>query len=148
MLEVMTYADLEKYFESPEGKEEYRKLESAFRRGFYHGTDQVIEALKSGVTLRQLETWVNNDVFDWWYHKRDFDNCLESPKIPKPWKEISAIIFETKGRQCFYCGESANSIDHVIPVTRGGTDNFDNLVPCCRRCNSSKRDKLIEEWRS
>lgn len=40
--------------------------------------------------------------------------------------------------RCAYCGKDANSLDHLIPRLRNGPDSADNLVPACRRCNSSK----------
>lgn len=38
------------------------------------------------------------------------------------------------------------SIDHVIPLSRGGHHIPDNLVACCRKCNLFKNDRLISEW--
>ena len=48
---------------------------------------------------------------------------------------------------CFYCQGTATSIDHVIPLSRGGNHSIGNLVACCLSCNSSKKDKTITEWR-
>jgi 5-methylcytosine-specific restriction endonuclease McrA len=49
---------------------------------------------------------------------------------------------------CFYCGsEEQTSIDHVIPISRGGTHGIGNLVSCCKSCNSSKCNKTIMEWK-
>jgi 5-methylcytosine-specific restriction endonuclease McrA len=51
-------------------------------------------------------------------------------------------------QSCFYCQvNQANSVDHVIPVSRGGSHGIGNLVPCCRSCNSSKGTKFITEWK-
>lgn len=50
-------------------------------------------------------------------------------------------------RSCAYCPSLATTVDHVIPLVRGGTNHEGNLVPCCRRCNSSKAARLISEWR-
>ena len=37
--------------------------------------------------------------------------------------------------------------DHVVPISKGGSDCVENLVPCCRSCNSSKRNRILyEEW--
>ena len=37
--------------------------------------------------------------------------------------------------------------DHVVPLSKGGKDVVENLTPCCRPCNSSKRNSLLyEEW--
>ena len=50
-----------------------------------------------------------------------------------------------KGKvSCHYCGlESTNArkdfhLDHIIPVTRGGTSEFNNLIPSCPKCNQEK----------
>jgi DnaD/phage-associated family protein len=37
-------------------------------------------------------------------------------------------------------------VDHLIPVARGGTDDFENLISSCRECNSGKSAKLIERF--
>lgn len=62
------------------------------------------------------------------------------------WKKIRSRILDRDGRMCFWCGCDADTVDHIIPVAKGGTDDPDNLVACCRRCNFSKRDKLPEEF--
>ena len=50
--------------------------------------------------------------------------------------------------RCFYCqSEGVLTMDHVIPASRGGTHSIGNLVPACKSCNSSKRDRTIMEWR-
>lgn len=52
---------------------------------------------------------------------------------------------------CFYCGESPDeqlTVDHVVPLSRGGRHSIGNIVPACKRCNSSKHDRLIVEWLS
>ncbi|MEU6633832.1 HNH endonuclease [Streptomyces parvus] len=51
------------------------------------------------------------------------------------------------GYRCAYCGESAEHLDHVMPLSRGGTDTEDNMVPACAKCNLSKGAKTLEEWR-
>jgi hypothetical protein len=48
--------------------------------------------------------------------------------------------------RCAYCGEPGTTIDHVIPISRGGRDAPDNVVPACHPCNSSKGAKLLHEW--
>lgn len=48
---------------------------------------------------------------------------------------------------CVYCGSQSGPItmDHVIPRSRGGTNDFDNCVACCRTCNQKKGAKLPSE---
>ncbi len=50
-------------------------------------------------------------------------------------------IYDNK---CIYCGALNNlTIDHVLALSRGGTNEFNNLVIACLSCNSSKRDKML-----
>lgn len=50
-------------------------------------------------------------------------------------------------RPCHYCGDSAQQIDHYIPLARGGTHTLENLRPACAACNLSKGAKLPGiEW--
>jgi len=55
-------------------------------------------------------------------------------------------IREVFGDTCVYCGDPAKSLDHVIPLARGGEHVVENLVPACLPCNKSKKDKLLTEW--
>jgi 5-methylcytosine-specific restriction endonuclease McrA len=59
-------------------------------------------------------------------------------KAPPGWQKLRAKVFATKGRACWWCGRTATTIDHVIPVAIGGGHGLDNLVPACTRCNYSR----------
>lgn len=54
-------------------------------------------------------------------------------------------VFARDGHRCQYCGAQAENIDHVVPRSRGGPHSWDNVVACCRRCNTRKEDRLIDE---
>lgn len=47
---------------------------------------------------------------------------------------------------CVYCGAIATSIDHVIPLSKGGADVLSNLLPSCHPCNLSKGAKDVDTW--
>jgi len=53
-----------------------------------------------------------------------------------------------QGHKCAYCQAQADTIDHVVPLVRGGTNYEGNLVVCCRSCNSSKSGSTVMEWRT
>lgn len=53
-------------------------------------------------------------------------------------------IFARDGHRCQYCGGRADSIDHVVPRSRGGEHVWENVVAACRSCNTRKRDRLLE----
>lgn len=42
------------------------------------------------------------------------------------------------GFRCFFCEEPATTVDHLVPRSQGGTNDDENLVACCRRCNEIK----------
>jgi 5-methylcytosine-specific restriction endonuclease McrA len=54
-------------------------------------------------------------------------------------------VFARDSHRCQYCGSAAESIDHVLPRSRGGTHAWDNVVAACRRCNTRKEDRLPHE---
>jgi 5-methylcytosine-specific restriction endonuclease McrA len=56
-----------------------------------------------------------------------------------------AGVLRRDARRCGYCGRRADTIDHVIPRSRGGTHTWDNCVAACRTCNSRKADKMLVE---
>jgi 5-methylcytosine-specific restriction endonuclease McrA len=55
------------------------------------------------------------------------------------------VIFVRDDHVCQYCGRRADSLDHIVPRSRGGRFGWDNLVAACRRCNGRKRDRLPTE---
>jgi 5-methylcytosine-specific restriction endonuclease McrA len=76
------------------------------------------------------------------------DAC--SPGVtPDQWQDICAEFQDADGNtKCAYCDTPcAVTIDHVVPLARGGRDEPDNVLPACLGCNSGKRDRLISEWR-
>lgn len=46
---------------------------------------------------------------------------------------------------CGYCGGSAETVDHIVPRSRGGTLTWDNAVAACLRCNHRKADRTPHE---
>ncbi len=56
-------------------------------------------------------------------------------------------IFERDNYECQSCGdEDGLEIDHVIPISRGGSSDDVNLQVLCAPCNRSKGAKTVEEW--
>lgn len=64
---------------------------------------------------------------------------------PDKWTYIRAKILLLDGKKCAYCGRRAASVDHVIPRTKGGGEEENNLVACCKICNSTKNNRLPHE---
>lgn len=58
-------------------------------------------------------------------------------------------LFIAGGRMCAYCDvviDGQPDPDHVIPLSRGGSNSITNIVPACRACNSSKCDLTLTDW--
>ena len=54
-------------------------------------------------------------------------------------------VFARDDHRCQYCGGMADSIDHVMPRSRGGMHVWENVTAACRGCNLRKRDRTPEE---
>ncbi|AAZ56244.1 HNH nuclease [Thermobifida fusca YX] len=54
-------------------------------------------------------------------------------------------LMRRDGYHCAYCDRRAETIDHVIPRSRGGQHVWENVVAACRSCNHRKADRLLEE---
>ena len=54
-------------------------------------------------------------------------------------------VMARDGHRCQYCGNHADSIDHVVPRSRGGLHTWDNVVAACRPCNVRKRDRMLKD---
>jgi 5-methylcytosine-specific restriction endonuclease McrA len=54
-------------------------------------------------------------------------------------------VFARDAHSCQYCEGRAENIDHVVPRSRGGEHTWENVVACCRRCNTRKGDRTPEE---
>lgn len=57
---------------------------------------------------------------------------------------------ERYGNECFYCGARLSfqtfSLDHIIPVSKGGTKAGGNIVAACKTCNGLKSDLSMPEF--
>lgn len=54
-------------------------------------------------------------------------------------------VFARDDYRCQYCGARADSIDHVLPRSRGGAHSWENVAAACRPCNMTKRDRTPDE---
>ncbi len=62
--------------------------------------------------------------------------------------ETRIIIKNKFNGRCGYCGkEKGLEIDHIVSISKGGTDELENLMPSCFECNRLKAASSIEEFR-
>lgn len=61
------------------------------------------------------------------------------PRVSRAWKKRRLEILHRDNYVCYYCGNDATTVDHLISIKKHG-DPLDpsNLVSACKRCNSAK----------
>lgn len=71
--------------------------------------------------------------------------------IVTKWRYTAGPIWTKPGvlrrdnRQCGYCGHAANTVDHIVPASRGGRNKWTNTVAACDPCNQRKGDRTPAE---
>jgi len=112
---------------------------------------------------KNWDKWLQLSLKDVWKDDQEFINSIRQriaiPKvirytkydrIPKVTLRLSRkSIYERDKYTCYLCGEQFSegklSIDHVIPISRGGRNDWNNMATCCKNCNWKKEDKLLSE---
>ena len=63
---------------------------------------------------------------------------------------IKQSVYRRDNGKCAYCGRHRNikymTIDHIIPISKGGTDDMSNLQCTCKACNNLKEDMFPSEF--
>ena len=66
----------------------------------------------------------------------------KTPRIKIP-SSVKKYVFERDNYRCQSCGKSSTqtelSIDHIIPLARGGSNDISNLQTLCQKCNKKKK---------
>jgi 5-methylcytosine-specific restriction endonuclease McrA len=62
----------------------------------------------------------------------------------RDWRQLKNLW----GHRCAYCGKSSKklTVDHMVPLARGGIHDVSNIVPACLSCNTSKCARTVEEY--
>ena len=63
----------------------------------------------------------------------------QDPRVSNKYKKQRVIVLARDGYTCVYCGQDATTVDHIVSLKHGGDPiSLENMVACCKRCNSSK----------
>jgi hypothetical protein len=133
-MKFKTYEDIDKEIDTWPKE---HLAEAEYRRGYTDGFIQAVEAMYSlwfaGKQTSHALAWQHwEGPLHKWLVGDKSNRCEFPPRL---------------GVTCAYCGAPAWTMDHVIPRSRGGSDDASNLVPACKKCNSSKGARTPEEWR-
>ena len=107
-----------------ENNKETIKIKSNHQQKQAYKKDPVKFAVRNAKRISK----VKNLIYD--FTLNDWNNCLD--------------FFE---HSCAYCGEKEKlEKDHVIPIAKGGHYTPNNIIPACKSCNASKRNKNMDDW--
>lgn len=61
--------------------------------------------------------------------------------------QVVGLVLAAKGRTCHLCGlPGATTADHIVPRSKGGTNELENLAPAHSGCNTRRGNKTLAEW--
>lgn len=129
----------------------------------YHMTCNEVDGWAFNESMKLISELRRNRIINWdiaYLSMRIIDNSYEKFRnrgyVKRKKRRSRALIytsntsvrdevFEIHGRACLCCGKSENvTLDHVVPVAKGGGDSVNNLQPLCFTCNRSKGTKVID----
>lgn len=63
----------------------------------------------------------------------------QDPRDSRHYRKRRLAVLARDGYVCAYCGQDATTVDHIVSIKAGGDPlSLENLVACCKRCNSAK----------
>lgn len=114
-----------------------RKLEEQQRRIFEAEKAAIARKLKEKQRKRDLEKIVMQELID---NGELFGEQLKRQPIPR---EVVDAVYRRDGGRCVYCGSTENlQLDHIIPFSKGGSTNLENLQLLCQKCNLEKSNHI------
>lgn len=89
-----------------------------------------------------------------WVKNNPEKNALKSSQRRAKVKQLGTFVITEKelnrlySSPCSHCGATGKvTLDHIIPISRGGRHSVGNLQSLCLSCNSSKNSRTIMEWK-
>ncbi|QKS73064.1 HNH endonuclease [Paenalkalicoccus suaedae] len=137
------YGDTKGHIYSFDNKKEYLKLTPSFYK-FMQKYQKVIMYLANYQLALFLEKFNESGNTEQLLFK------IENVSKRSSLDSFYHILLSLYQNECFYCGKpvlnrTGNHVDHFIPWSFIQTDQLWNLVIACRRCNTSKNDKLADD---
>jgi len=111
-----------KYYSTPEGHDKINRLVRERQRRLYNSDETYREKKIAQCHARRTVSGL--------YTAEEFEAVKE--------------FFDYS---CAYCGKQvALTVDHVVPLASGGSNNIENIVPACLSCNCSKGSREMLSW--
>ena len=108
--------------------------------------------------MHNLCPFLNLGIFDQCgEYTKELKRVHKVAKKPNPYarrrewipREVRCQVAAKANYKCRYCGQSARvvktHVDHIVPISKGGSDDIDNLCLACEACNLKKSDKVYNK---
>lgn len=106
------------------------------------------------IVLTNNSVLIESDVFVKSLIREELPNFLlkkdicQKPKRNPLTKSIKFEVFKRDGYKCVACKTDEKlEIEHKIPISRGGTDDLENLETLCKSCNIAKSNRILKNYR-
>lgn len=80
---------------------------------------------------------------------RDFEKRVRLAKEASKMRQRARARMHRRHPKCWYCGRSISlesaTVDHIIPLSKGGKDHRRNYALACSACNNRKGNRLLSE---
>ena len=114
--------------------------------------EEIETCIKWFVNEKMME--ITNDIFmiSNWSKYQNIDGLekiqLQNRERQRKFRETKRnnLLLLTENTNCVYCGQEAKTIDHIIPQSKGGKDEPNNVVKCCLSCNQKKTNKDLVQF--
>ena len=129
---VPGYSAIQKQREKEEAEKARRQKEKEERE-----KAEIARKVKERQRKRDLEKIVTQELID------SGELFGEQPKRPPIPREVIDAVYRRDGGRCVYCGSTENlQLDHIIPFSKGGSTNLENLQLLCQKCNLEKSNHI------
>ena len=119
-----------------------QKISQTLKRRFANGELKVVISESHKAKLRSMRGPLSPN---WKGGKETYIRTLRTRIEWRQWREK---VFKRDDYSCNICGNEKDDvpleIDHIIPISKGGTDEMDNLQTLCKDCNIGKSDRIVD----
>lgn len=113
-------------------------------------------------TYRSLSLFIKDRIDSIHHHENEYINGVNTSfasisvgRIKRRYVKMDSyyvpyarkLVLKRDGHKCVYCGSSSNlTIDHVVPISKGGKSSWENTVTSCWKCNNSKGETNVKDF--
>lgn len=104
-------------------------------------------AIKEVLKFNKINIQTNVEFDGYKCARNYYKHVVNKRNVPNA---LRLFVFERDKFRCVYCGLGAKdgailNVDHIMPVSKGGSSEIDNLQTLCRACNNGKADRIMPD---